>query len=63
MRRGDVVYSMLGHSDTITGLALSPDGHYLLSNSMDDTGEWHTCCGCCCLCAVVCICMRNVFTR
>ena len=23
------------HADTITGLALSPDGHHLLSNSMD----------------------------
>lgn len=24
-----------GHSDTITGLALSPDGNVLLSNAMD----------------------------
>ena len=24
-----------GHLDTITGLSLSPDGHHLLSNSMD----------------------------
>ncbi len=28
-----------GHSDTITGLSLSPDGSYLLSNSMDCTGS------------------------
>lgn len=27
---------MLGHSDTITGLRLSPDGNLLLSNSMDN---------------------------
>lgn len=26
-----------GHSDTITGLSLSPDGHLLLSNAMDST--------------------------
>ncbi len=29
--------SLPGHTDTITGLQLSPDGHYLLSNSMDNT--------------------------
>jgi WD40 repeat protein len=26
-----------GHSDTITGLSLSPDGAHLLSNAMDNT--------------------------
>jgi Prp8 binding protein len=26
---------LIGHTDTITGLALSNDGNYLLSNSMD----------------------------
>ena len=30
---------MTGHSDTVTGLSLSPDGHYLLSNAMDNSGE------------------------
>lgn len=30
-----------GHSDTVTGLRLSPDGSHLLSNSMDNTlREW-----------------------
>lgn len=28
---------MRGHTDTVTGLALSPDGSYLLSNAMDNT--------------------------
>ena len=28
---------MKGHSDTVTGLALSPDGSYVLSNSMDNS--------------------------
>ena len=28
---------LIGHTDTITGLALSNDGNYLLSNSMDQT--------------------------
>ncbi len=26
-----------GHSDTVTGIALSPDGNHLLSNAMDNT--------------------------
>lgn len=37
LRRGGFHYSMAGHLDTITGLSLSPDGHHLLSNSMDNT--------------------------
>lgn len=28
---------MKGHSDTVTGLALSPDGSHVLSNSMDNS--------------------------
>lgn len=28
---------MRGHTDTVTGLALSPDGSYMLSNAMDNT--------------------------
>ncbi len=39
MRRNEVVYTLNGHADTVTGLCLSPNGHYLLSNSMDNTGE------------------------
>lgn len=31
------VMSMKGHTDTITGLSLSPGGEYVLSNSMDGT--------------------------
>jgi len=37
LKRGGLHYSMHGHLDTITGLAVSPDGHHLLSNSMDNT--------------------------
>ena len=42
LRRNDMVYTMQGHMDTITGLRLSPNGYYLLSNSMDNTGELYT---------------------
>ena len=41
MRRNEVVYTMTGHSDTVTGLRLSPNGYYVLSNAMDNTGECH----------------------
>ena len=34
-----MLYRMRGHSDTVTGMQLSPDGSYLLSNSMDNTGN------------------------
>jgi len=37
MRKKAVVYSMLGHTDTITSLRVSPDSQSLLSNSMDST--------------------------
>jgi len=37
MRKQSMLYKMRGHVDTVTGLALSPDGSYLLSNSMDCT--------------------------
>ena len=30
---------MRGHTDTITGMELSPDGSYLLSNGMDNSGQ------------------------
>ena len=32
-----MLYKLQGHNDTITGLALSPNGAYLLSNAMDNT--------------------------
>jgi Prp8 binding protein len=37
IRRKAVVYSMLGHTDTISSLRISPDSQMLLSNSMDST--------------------------
>ena len=32
-----IEYSLVGHKDTITGMKLSHDGNYLLSNSIDET--------------------------
>ena len=29
---------MSGHTDTVAGLRLSPDGSFILSNAMDNTG-------------------------
>jgi len=37
LKKKTVVSNLIGHTDTITGLALSNDGNYLLSNSMDST--------------------------
>nr|CDS29015.1 U5 small nuclear ribonucleoprotein 40 kDa [Hymenolepis microstoma] len=37
LRKLDVAMRLNGHTDTVTGLALSPDGNFLLSNSMDNT--------------------------
>lgn len=37
LRKNSVLYKLKGHSDTITGLSLSPDGSYILSNAMDNT--------------------------
>ncbi|KAK3755755.1 hypothetical protein QZH41_019992, partial [Actinostola sp. cb2023] len=37
LRKNDILYKMSGHTDTISGLRLSPDGSFLLSNSMDNT--------------------------
>ena len=38
LRQTEVAYTLSGHMDTVTGLSVSPNGHYLLSNGMDDTG-------------------------
>lgn len=38
LRKNDVLYKMSGHTDTVTGLRLSPDGSFVLSNAMDNTG-------------------------
>lgn len=37
LRKLDVAMRLTGHTDTVTGLALSPDGDFLLSNAMDNT--------------------------
>lgn len=37
MRKGLVLYALEGHADSITGVRLSPNGNYLLSNAMDNT--------------------------
>ncbi|XP_068707210.1 U5 small nuclear ribonucleoprotein 40 kDa protein-like [Montipora capricornis] len=37
LRKNDVLYKMSGHTDTVTGLRLSPDGSFILSNAMDNT--------------------------
>lgn len=37
IRKGEIVMKLKGHTDTITGLQLSPCGSYVLSNSMDNT--------------------------
>ncbi|KAJ3105088.1 U5 small nuclear ribonucleoprotein [Phlyctochytrium planicorne] len=39
MRKHEIVYTMPGHLDTITGLRVSPDGNSLLSNAMDNTAR------------------------
>ena len=39
IRKQQVVYDLVGHTDTITGLCLSPKGEFLLSNSMDNTAR------------------------
>uniref|UniRef100_A0A915Q5J7 U5 small nuclear ribonucleoprotein 40 kDa protein n=1 Tax=Setaria digitata TaxID=48799 RepID=A0A915Q5J7_9BILA len=35
LRRNDLAYVMRGHTDTVTGLSLSPEGTHVLSNAMD----------------------------
>merc|ERR1711939_1065832 len=37
LRRSETTLTLTGHSDTVTGLRLSPDGTHILSNSMDNT--------------------------
>lgn len=34
-----MAYKMAGHTDTVTGMELSPDGSYLLTNAMDNQGK------------------------
>jgi Prp8 binding protein len=37
IRKKAVAYSLMGHTDTITSLQVSPDSQYLLSNAHDST--------------------------
>ncbi|ELT97519.1 hypothetical protein CAPTEDRAFT_227651 [Capitella teleta] len=37
LRKNEILYRMRGHTDTVTGMKLSPDGSYLLTTSMDNT--------------------------
>jgi len=37
LRTSRLLYSLVGHRDSVTGLSLSPDGSFLLSNAMDST--------------------------
>lgn len=37
LRKEEVAMTLKGHADTVTGLALSPDGTHLLTNAMDNT--------------------------
>ncbi|TMS18318.1 U5 small nuclear ribonucleoprotein 40 kDa protein [Larimichthys crocea] len=39
LRQNKLIYNMHGHGDSVTGLSLSSEGSYLLSNSMDNTVE------------------------
>jgi len=37
VREGSIENRFEGHTDTVTGIRLSPDGNHLLTNAMDDT--------------------------
>jgi len=37
LRKNSVIFSLRGHTDTVTGMRLSPDGSYLLTNAMDNS--------------------------
>ena len=37
LRKEEVVMSLKGHNDTVTGMVVSPDGTHLLTNAMDNT--------------------------
>ena len=43
LRQNKLIYNMHGHGDSVTGLSLSSEGSYLLSNSMDNTGTQPLC--------------------
>lgn len=37
LRKEAVTFNLQGHGDSVTGLALNPEGTHLLTNSMDNT--------------------------
>jgi Prp8 binding protein len=37
VKKNAIEFALLGHLDTVTGISVSPDGNYLVSNSMDNT--------------------------
>lgn len=37
LRKNDIEFGLLGHTDTVTGISVSKNGNYLLSNAMDNT--------------------------
>ncbi|RWS29232.1 U5 small nuclear ribonucleoprotein 40 kDa protein-like protein [Leptotrombidium deliense] len=37
LRKNEILYTMMGHYDSVTGLSLSPDGSFVLSNAMDNS--------------------------
>ena len=37
LRKGEVEFELEGHTDVVTGLAVSADGDFLASNAMDST--------------------------
>lgn len=39
VRKNQLAYTLKGHNDTVAGMAVSPDGNHLLTNSMDNTGK------------------------
>ena len=40
LRKNDIMFKMSGHTDSPTGFRLSPDGSFVLSNAMDNTGNF-----------------------
>ena len=40
IRKAGLLYKMKGHTDCPTGLSLSPDGSFVASNAMDNTGMY-----------------------
>jgi Prp8 binding protein len=37
LKKNEIEFSLLGHTDTVTGISLSNNGNFLVSNSMDHT--------------------------